>query len=152
MDSLAIHLKVLGDDAVSKMCIYLVNDMIESGEVKDGKIFFDTLGNVSDRIVGGTFHTSDAYSHKGVILSTSVDGSRNLLNIAAPFKLIYIFGAEKKPNVFQLMTLAKERVRTICQKGQHDEYLRLTGQRLLKTDVVDTINVESIKRICNEDS
>lgn len=121
-----------------------LNKGMESGKLDDASLFFDAVAFNDLPMKFGMFNATAMWAFTGTLLTTSIDTTSKALEIVNKLKVYYYHGWEENPNIFGLISLAKNpNIKTICRNGEDAmEFKRVTGES--PVGLVDNFSLEEI--------
>ena len=127
--NLGIYTKVLGQTEELKYAVPAIHSGIESGDLTDASIFYDSAGPHPFKINCGCFNTTDLWNFTGCLVITSLEATRTAINIVNKFSMVFYYNWEDITSTIGLIGVVNNpRIKTVCRSSEDaQELYRLTG-------------------------
>ena len=141
--NLGIYLSIaeMGEDLQN--ALQTINEGLQSGQLNDASIFYDTLGNNPLPSKCGWFHSTDLWNFTGDLVTTSIATAITASSIINKFKVLLYYDRRDKDLMGLMRVVKNPLTKVICREEEDEkELFRLTGKK--SSGVVKNFNLEEI--------
>lgn len=142
--NIGIYVDNIGNQEQMKNLHDFVNMIVLKNNIEDVSIFYDNVGYNQFNIKCGFFNATDLWHFNGTLITTSIETTKNALNIVNKIDIIYLYNKKDRVNIFDLLSIAKNNdIKIICyDEDSHRELHRLTNESAYGVaDLNDILNL-----------
>lgn len=129
MINIGFYVDNIGNQQQMKNVAECVNKSVLCSHVEDVSIFYDDIGYNPIDIKCGFFNSTDLWHFNGTLITTSIETTKNALNIVNKIDVIYLYDKEEKVNIFSLILMAQNNnIKIVCKDNESaKELYRITN-------------------------
>lgn len=127
--NIGIYVDSTGNQKLMQNISTVVNKTVLRNDIKDVSVFYDDVGYNPFDIQCGLFNATDLWHFSGTLITTSIETTKNALNIVNDIDIIYLYDRLEKVNIFTLILMAQnDRLKILCTDNETArELYRLTN-------------------------
>ena len=128
--NIGIYIENIGNEDQMKEIFNCVDYCLNDKTISDISVFYDNVGPCNMNIRCGFFNSTDLWNFDGTLMTTSIDTTKNALNIVNNIKVIFQYKKEHQTNLFDLLKIASKSIGfTVENENDAQELFRLTNKQ-----------------------
>ena len=136
-----MHTAEMGEDL--QYALQSINSGLDSGQLKDASIFYDTMGRNPLPSKCGWFNSTELWNFTGDLITTSIATALTASNIVNKFRMIFYYSRHNKDLMGLIKVVKDPSTKVICREEEDErELTRLTG--IKPAGRVDKFNLDQI--------
>ncbi len=141
-----IFIEDVGESRIAEPAYRLANAAINSPNVTDVSLFYQSIGRCLEPRNFGIFNATDVCYFKGILLVTFLDGLRVLSNEINNRTIYFYYGLDQRKDLFGYLHCLEDTSVTILAAKDDIDFVK---RKLMRNDVVECNRLEDALEVIN---